>query len=70
MPKTYEQALLNFGFFIRLEEKEADELSTFARLRNILAYEYLNIIYERIRKFIIASPPIYKKIFNFLSEYI
>jgi len=70
MPRTYEQALLNFGFFIRLKEEEADELSTFARLRNILAHEYLDITYGSIKKFINASPAIYQKIFNFLSEYI
>ena len=41
IPKTYEQALFNFGLFMGLEEKEAEELSIFARLRNILAHEYL-----------------------------
>lgn len=70
MPKTYEEALLNFGLLIRLQEKEAEKLSTFARLRNILAHEYLNIIYDRINKFIIESPPIYGDIFNYLSKYL
>ena len=53
-----------------LEVREADELSTFARLRNILAHEYLDVTYERIKKFIIASPSIYEIIFKFLSKYI
>ena len=70
MPKTYEQALLKFGFFIRLEEKEAEELSTFARLRNILAHEYLEVTYGSIKKFIDVSPAIYRKIFDFLSQYL
>lgn len=70
MPRTYEQALSSFGFFIGFEEKEANELSTFARLRNILAHEYLDVTYDRIKKFIIASPPLYEKILNFLSKYI
>jgi len=70
MPRTYEQALSNFGFFIGFEEKEANELSTLARLRNILAHEYLVITYDRIRKFIIVSPALYKKIFDFLAKYV
>ncbi len=68
IPKTYEQALLNFGFFVGLKEKEAARLASFAWLRNILAHEYLDIIYNRIKKFIIESPFLYKKIFVFLSK--
>ena len=70
MPKTYEEALLKFGFFIRLEEKEAEELSTFARLKNILAHEYLEVTYGSIKKFIDVSPAIYQKIFDFLSQHL
>jgi uncharacterized protein YutE (UPF0331/DUF86 family)/predicted nucleotidyltransferase len=70
MPRTYEQALSDFGIFIGLEVKEAGELSTFARLRNILAHEYLDVTYERIKKFIVASPSIYEIMFKFLSKYI
>jgi len=70
MPKTYEQAFFNFGLFIGLAEKEAEELAIFARLRNILAHEYLNVTYGKIRQFIIESPPLYEKIFSFLSKYV
>lgn len=70
MPRTYEQALSDFGIFIGLEVKGAGELSTFARLRNILAHEYLDVTYERIKKLIVASPSIYEKMFTCLSKYI
>ena len=70
MPKTYQQALLKFGLFAGLKEKEAEELSAFARLRNILAHEYLEVTYGSIKKFIDVSPAIYQKIFNFLSQYL
>ncbi|MDI6792105.1 MAG: DUF86 domain-containing protein [bacterium] len=69
IPKTYEQALLNFGLFISLNEKESERLSAFARLRNILAHEYLDIIYERIKRFIKESLPIYQRVFDFLLRY-
>jgi len=67
IPKTYQESLLKFGLFVGLEAKEAEKLSIFARLRNILAHEYLDILYERIKNFITESQPIYHKIFNFLS---
>jgi len=41
MPKTYEEALRNFGLFIGLNEEESKKFSRFANLRNILAHEYL-----------------------------
>ena len=47
-----------------------EELSTFARLRNILAHEYLEVTYGSIKKFIDVSPVIYRKIFDFLSQYL
>jgi uncharacterized protein YutE (UPF0331/DUF86 family)/predicted nucleotidyltransferase len=50
MPKTYEQTLSKFGDFIGLNEKERDELAVFARLRNILAHEYLDVLCDRIKK--------------------
>lgn len=64
MPKTYEQALLNFGDFINLLKNDAEILSSFARLRNILAYEYLDITFRRIKTFINEAPKIYKNFFD------
>lgn len=70
MPKTYEEALRNFGLFIGLDEEESKKFSRFANLRNILAHEYLDILYRRIQSFIKESPAFYKKIFDFLEEYL
>lgn len=68
MPKTYEQALLNFGYFINLPKNDAELLSSFARLRNILAYEYLDITFQRIKTFINEAPKIYKNFFDLLKN--
>lgn len=70
MPKTYEQALSKFGDFVGLDEKERDELAVFARLRNILAREYLDVLYGRIKKFVNDSPPLYRQLLDFLSRYV
>jgi uncharacterized protein YutE (UPF0331/DUF86 family)/predicted nucleotidyltransferase len=68
MPKTYEEALFHFGNLAGLTDEESKRLSQFASLRNILAHEYLNILYDRIKKFIAKSPGIYKKILKFLER--
>ncbi|MEW6684876.1 MAG: HepT-like ribonuclease domain-containing protein [Candidatus Edwardsbacteria bacterium] len=70
MPRTYEEALQNFGIFAGLTEKEAKRLSRFANLRNILAHEYLDILYHKIQNFIKEIPTLYKKISNFLEKYL
>ncbi|MDI6591603.1 MAG: DUF86 domain-containing protein [Patescibacteria group bacterium] len=70
MPRTYEEALLYFGILAGLNEKESEKLSEFANLRNILAHEYLDIIYKRIQNFIKEFPKFYKIIYNFLEKYL
>ena len=66
VPKTYEQALLNFGLLTGLDERMAVRLSSFARLRNILAHQYLDITFDRIKNFMKDSPPVYSVLLGFL----
>jgi uncharacterized protein YutE (UPF0331/DUF86 family)/predicted nucleotidyltransferase len=68
--RTYEQALRDFGIFSGLNLDEAKKLAKFAELRNILAHEYLEILYTRITNFIDKSPPFYKRILDFLEDYL
>jgi len=70
MPRTYEEALLNFGSLAGLSEEEAIRISKFANLRNILAHEYLEILYGRIEKFIQEALPFYPKIIGFLENFV
>lgn len=70
MPKTYEEALRNFGIFAGLTEEDSKNFSKFANLRNILAHEYLDILYEKIQGFALGFPPLYKKIADFLERYL
>ena len=70
MPKTYEEALRNFGIFAGLTEEGSKKLSKFANLRNILAHEYLDILYEKIQGFVLEFPPLHRKIADFLERYL
>ena len=70
MSRTYEDALRDFGIFSGLNLDEAKQFAKFAELRNILAHEYLEILYKRIKIFIDKSPPFYKRILDFLEDYL
>ncbi len=70
MPKTYEEALRDLGILAGLTGDESKSFARFARLRNILAHEYLEILYESIREFIKDAPPLYKKAVDFLERYL
>ena len=70
MPKSYKEALFDFGLFFGLNEEDTKKFSSIADLRNILAHEYLDILYERIRDFLINILPIYERLLNFLEKYL
>lgn len=70
IPRTYEDALLYFGLLSGLSEQEAQSFGRFAKLRNILAHEYLDILHGRIKHFIDEFPIFYKKIHTFMSDYL
>lgn len=70
MPKSYEYALRDFAILVGFDLKKAEKFSKFANLRNILAHEYLDILYKRIQNFIKESSLFYKKILSFLEKYL
>ena len=69
MPRTYEEALLNFGSLSGLSEEEARRISKFANLRNILAHKYLEILYVRLEKFIQEALPLYPKNYRISGKF-
>lgn len=70
MPKTYEEVLGRFASLAGLGQEEAVAFSSFARLRNILAHEYLDVVYEKIISLAGQFPPLHSKISGFLEEYL
>jgi uncharacterized protein YutE (UPF0331/DUF86 family)/predicted nucleotidyltransferase len=68
IPKTYEQALLRFGMLAGLDQERAIDLASFARLRNILAHQYLDVAYLKIMALVREAPPLYAVVFNFLRK--
>jgi len=70
MPKTYGDALFELGTMAGLTNETSEEFAEFASLRNILAHEYLEVIYGRVQEFIERAPSFFKKILNFLEKYL
>lgn len=70
MPRTYEEVLRECAILAGLPIEKAHQLSNLARLRNLLAHEYLDILFDRIHTFIEKFPDIYKELRIFFRKYI
>jgi len=70
MPGSYREVLFEFALFMNLSEEEAKKFSEISRLRNILAHEYLDILYNRIRDFLVNTAYFYERLIDFLKNYI
>jgi uncharacterized protein YutE (UPF0331/DUF86 family) len=70
MPKNYKETLFDFALSVGLDAKESEKFSKLADLRNILAHEYLDILYGKIQNFINEFPKFYKEISIFLEIYL
>jgi uncharacterized protein YutE (UPF0331/DUF86 family) len=53
-----------------LSAAEAEQFSTLARLRNLLAHEYLDLLYDRIRTFLDSFPHAYDRAIEFLEAFL
>ena len=51
-----------------IDEEAQEEFARFARLRNLLAHEDLDLLYRRIRRFLEKAPPYYEKMLMFLEK--
>lgn len=70
IPLTYREILGNLGYLKGFDSKTAAGLSDFAKLRNLLAHEYLDIRYKNIQRFIKTAEPLYKKLAKFTKQVI
>jgi uncharacterized protein YutE (UPF0331/DUF86 family)/predicted nucleotidyltransferase len=62
IPESYKDTLKVFSCItLKFSEKEADKFSDFAKIRNIIAHQYLDIKWRKIKNFIPAAEKIYPK---------
>ncbi len=67
MPQTYRDVLRELSLIEGFSKGAADKLAQFAKLRNILAHEYLDIRFAHIKMFIDDSEAAYKKLLDFVK---
>ena len=67
-PRTYYDALHDFGVLAGLAEEQADRLASCGRLRNMLAHEYLETLHARILQLIGDLPPLYDAVRQYLDQ--
>lgn len=68
MPSTYTEVLLDLCLLTGFDEEGGKEFAQFAKLRNILGHEYLDIRFEKIRNFIGGAESGYKRILEFVKS--
>lgn len=73
IPQGYKDTLKVFaGLYLNVDESLAEKFSTFAELRNIITYEYLDLRWNKIKKFISEAEKLYpefiKKVKKFLES--
>lgn len=67
IPQTYRLALQELSLFENFSSEIAEKLAGFAKLRNIIAHEYIDIRFEQIYRFIQDSEPAYLQLVNFVK---
>jgi len=70
LQQSYVELTKQLGFAAKLEPAETELLSEFSKLRNLLAHEYLDLRYAKIRRFLDRADVLYPKILTFTKNYL
>lgn len=70
IPQTYREILQELSLVKDFDQKLAEDLSQFTKLRNILAHEYLDLRFSQLKKFIQETEPIYQALITFVKSFI
>lgn len=70
IPQTYREILQELSLADGFNEKTAEKLAQFAKLRNILAHEYIDIRFVQLKKFIQETESTYRELLKFIKNFI
>ncbi len=70
LQQSYVELVKQLGFAARLDQSDTELLAEFSKLRNLLAHEYLDLRYVKIRRFLDRAGELYPKILTFTKEYL
>lgn len=68
IPDTYRKILEDLAFLDGFERNDAQKLASFAKLRNILAHEYLDIRFSELEKLIKGGKEVYEGLVAFTKR--
>ena len=70
IPQTYKEILKELGATQHFDEEFGENISQWAVLRNILAHEYLEVLWNSIKKFIQSAEPVYKRLITKIKSFL
>lgn len=70
LPDTYVDTLILLSILPGFEEEKAKKLASFARLRNIIAHEYLDLRFSQIQNFLKEAKNIYTYLVNYTDGFL
>lgn len=70
LPDTYKETVVLLSLVPGFDKNEAESLSGWIKLRNIISHEYLDIRWSSIKKFISESKPLYEGFLDRIRIYI
>ena len=70
IPQTYREILQELSLIQGFSPELAQELSRFAKLRNVLAHDYLDIRFRHIKNFIRHSEHCYQGLVAFVNQWV
>ena len=70
LQQSYVALTKQLGFAAKLEPAETELLAEFSKLRNLLAHEYLDLRYTKIRRFLDRADQLYSKLLIFVKSYL
>lgn len=68
IPSTYREILFQLSNISGFDKEMAEKLSYFAKLRNIITHEYLDLRWKQINEFISTAKPLYEYLANFIRK--
>ena len=70
MPQTYRETIEALALLPGFNPQTAETLARFAKLRNILAHEYVDIRFKRIRQFVSDAGPLYGELLDLARRFL
>jgi len=68
IPDTYKEMMQILALLPNFEKSAAEKLAEFAKLRNLLAHEYLDLRFDKISRFAKEAAPIYQALIDYVKK--